>query len=385
MKKLLLFAAGVDEEVLDRCSSHEKNKYQVLGTLVYVPLATSMIAVFCASRYFTHNLIAVIAAGVFWGALVFLIERALISSIRPHTVNFAVIFRVITALVMSVIVSELLILFLFQDHVAEHISRKAEDEIRNIHTTYGGQVDALQEGLRAYAEELSLQEKSLIEEIEGSGGSMRRGDGRVAAEKRKALDRKKALFEEEKQRVSNEVAALRQQEAQSVESCNERHVAGLLGSIVGLHHLAGVNKTVLAALIAFHIFFLCIELMPLVIKITYQGTQYYDMVDMEESQHLSVARQLSEDKTRALLVEGQYQLRMREKNLDTQSVSVEMVANNEQFSAIAESFLLSAQKVSDLKKQAESTVDEDKQGELSKRLDELYAKMLQTVDVNVYA
>ncbi|MCR4847829.1 MAG: DUF4407 domain-containing protein [Bacteroidales bacterium] len=352
MKNPFLFAAGVDEATMNRCSSSERSKYITLGTLIYVPLATSIIAVIFAARYFTQNPITIFFVCLLWGGVVFTIERALIASLRPHKFNFAVLFRVVSAFAMSMIISELLVMFAFHDHIDEHVAIHVEKEIKEIHERYEGKIAELQEGLKSYEDDLSRQEQSLIGEIEGISGSMRRGDGKVAAEKRNALDRKKALFEEEKLRVSNEVASLRQQEEQAIGSCNSRRVAGLLGSIVGLHQLSSTNKTVFWALVLAHVFFLTIELMPLVIKMSFRGTQYYDLISMDENQHLEVAKQMSD-----------------------------LITNNDQFSCIAETLLKSAQTVTDLEKQAQETVAEDKLQQLKEQLDALYHKMLHSVEV----
>lgn len=378
MKNPFLFAAGVDDASMSRCSSSESNKYKTLGGLVYVPLATGIIAVIFASRYFTQNPLTVLFACLLWGGVVFTIERALISSLRPGMFNFAVVFRVLAAFAMSLIISELLIMFLFQDHISEHVAINVDNEIKEIHQDYDNKVAAKQDELKTYSDDLALQEQSLIEEIEGVSGSMRKGDGKVAAEKRNALERKKALYEEEKQRVSDEVAMLKQQEEQAVKACEERRVAGLLGSLVGLHELARTSKTVWWVLIIAHVFFLTIELMPLVIKLSYKGKQYYDIIDLEEGRHLDVARQLSEEETRVLCLKGQQRLKQSEAELNTLSVCADMKANCDQFESIAESLLKSAQKVTELQNRAESTVAAEKLEELKKQLDNLYNTLLQT-------
>ncbi len=352
MKNPFLFAAGVDEVTMNRCSSSERSKYITLGTLIYVPLATSIIAVIFAARYFTQNPITIFFVCLLWGGVVFTIERALISSLRPHKFNFAVLFRVISAFAMSMIISELLVMFAFHDQIDEYVAIHIDKEIKEIHERYESKIAELQEGLKKYEDDLSRQEQSLIEEIEGISGSLRRGDGKVAAEKRNALDRKKALFEEEKFRVSNEVASLRQQEEQAIGSCNSRRVPGLLGSIVGLHQLSSTNKTVFWALVLAHVFFLTIELMPLVIKMSFKGTQYYDLICLDENQHLEVVKQMSG-----------------------------IITNNDQFTCIAETLLKSAQMVTDLEKQAQETVAEEKLQQLKEQFDALYQRMLQSVEV----
>lgn len=378
MKNLFLLAAGVDEDSINNCTSSEKSKYKTLGALVYVPLVTGIGSIIFASLYFTHNPFIIALVSLAWGSVIFTIERALISSLRPGTLNFAVFFRVVSAIAMSLIISELLIMFVFRDQIAKLNNIGVDAEVKRTHEEYAAKIASLQDGLKSYGDDLSKQEQSLIEEIEGIGGSMRRGDGKVAAEKRNALERKKALYEEEKLRTNEEIALLRQQEAQLTNSSEARREVGLLGAIMGLHELARKNRMVLWILLIMHVFFLTVELMPLVLKVSFKGSQYYDMIDMEEQQHLDAARQLSEAETNVLLLKGQYQLRCEELNMNTQSIQADVNANCDQYACIAEALLKATQKATELEKKASETVQDDKLNQLKQKLDALYASLLET-------
>lgn len=381
MKNLFLLAAGVDQDSINSCTSSEKNKYKTLGALVYVPLVTGIVSIIFATLYFTHNPFIIALVGLAWGGVIFTIERALISSLRPGTLNFAVFFRVISAFAMSLIISELLIMFVFRDQIAKQNNIGVDAEMKRIHEEYAAKIASLQDGLKKYGDDLSKQEQSLIEEIEGIGGSLRRGDGKVAAEKRKALERKKALYKEEKRRIDEEIALLRKQEAQLTSSCETRREVGLLGAIMGLHNLSHENRMVKRILLIMHAFFLTVELMPLVLKVSFKGSQYYDMIEMKEQQHLDAARQLSQDETNALLLKGQYQLRCEELNMNTQSLQADVNANCDQYAYIAEALLKAAQRATEMEKMAAETVQGEKLVKLKNQLNNLYENLLQTAQV----
>jgi hypothetical protein len=358
MKNPFLFAAGVDEGTMNKCSSAEKNKYATLGSLVYVPLVTGTIAIIFACRYFTKSPLVILFACALWGGVVFGIERALISSLRPRTFNLAVAFRVVTALAMSAIISELLIMYLFSDHIENHINIENDSEVASIHETYGNRVQQLQDELKTYKLEIDAQESSLIGEIEGISGSMRKGDGKVAAEKRKALDRKKEFYQAEKERVESEVMMLRAQENEAIASVDQRRIPGLLSTIVGLHELAHENTTVMYVLLIAHLFFLTIELMPLVIKLSYKGTQYYDVLDLMDSRNLAVIRQVN-------------------------SLQTDMETNYSQYCMLADYALKTSQKATDLEKEAAESVADDKLNALKEQLNKLYHGMVDSAEVNV--
>ena len=163
MKNLLLLAAGVDEDSISCCTSSEKSKYKTLGALVYVPLATGIVSVIFASLYFTTHPLIIAAVCLVWGGVVFTIERALISSLRPGTLNFAVFFRIVSAIAMSLIISELLIMFMFRDQISRQNGINVEAEMKKIHEDYEAKIARLQEGLKSYGDDLSKQEQSLNE------------------------------------------------------------------------------------------------------------------------------------------------------------------------------------------------------------------------------
>lgn len=378
MKNPFLFAAGVDANTLDRCSSSEQSKYKTLGSLIYVPLVTGSVSVIFACLYYTTNVFVIATACLLWGGVVFCIERALISSLRPKTFNFAVCFRVVAAIAMSAIISELLIMFLFRDQISEHENAKSDKEVETIHEKYRDKIMSLQDELKGYSDEITKQENALIEEIQGISGTMKHGDGKVAAEKRKALERKEALYETEKKRIEAEIADLKAEDAQTVSSIDSRRKLNLLESIVGLHEMARTNRTVLWFVLILHIFFLAIELMPLVIKLSYKGSQYYDIQDVIENQHLDVARQTSDNETQLLLMHRQNSLHNEECNIQTSMIQNDVNANYRQYIAISESLLMAARKVTELEAEASEKVSAEKQQSLVAQLNILYDAMLKS-------
>ena len=101
---------GADEKTLEMCSSAEKTKFALLGSLILVPIVTATVAAVIASRYFTSNPLIIGAICLAWGLLMFVIERAMLASLRPGRMNFAAWFRVLVAVAMSAIVSESVVL-----------------------------------------------------------------------------------------------------------------------------------------------------------------------------------------------------------------------------------------------------------------------------------
>ena len=120
LSEFLLFCSGADKTVLEECPT-EKNKYYGIGSTV---LLTSILA--CLSGgyavYFTFQSLPIsIILGIFWGLVIFSLDRYIISSIKKvgsFSKEWPMAFpRILMALVLAVTISKPLELRLFQDAI----------------------------------------------------------------------------------------------------------------------------------------------------------------------------------------------------------------------------------------------------------------------------
>lgn len=273
------FAAGVSPEVIAHCSPAENNKYSLLGSLIYIPLVTGMLAVLFASLYHTHNALAIALVCLVWGGVVFTIERALIASLRPGTFSFAVVFRVILAFAMSMIISELLILFVFNDDIEASIRQRHDNEVQAIRSEGEARIAQLNEQIALAQERVNQADYDLLLETNGTGGSRHYGRGPAYDVALARRDRLQQELDADRGRLQAEIEAARQSTEQVVTETRTRQGLGLLDALTTLHEMAHERGIIEVILIIAHVFFLAVELMPLVIKLSYKGSQYYDILD----------------------------------------------------------------------------------------------------------
>lgn len=273
------FAAGVAPEVIDLCSPAEKNKYTLLGSLIYIPLVTGMLAVLFASLYHTHNALAIAFICLVWGGVVFTIERSLIASLRPGTFSMAVVFRVILAFAMSMIISELLILFIFNGDIEARIRQRHDSEVLALRAEGDARIAELNQQIALAQERVNQADHDLLLETNGTGGSRHYGKGPAYDVALARRDRLQQELDADRARLQAQIETTQRETEQVVSETRDRQGLGLLDALATLHEMAGERGIIFYIILIAHLFFLMVELMPLVIKLSFKGTQYYDILD----------------------------------------------------------------------------------------------------------
>lgn len=277
--KLTLFAAGTDDEVLSLCSSAEKGKYSMLGSLVYIPVATSTVGILFAASYFTRNPLTVAGVVLGWGIVVFLIERAIVAHLRPGEVSLAVFARVILALALSTIVAELLTVFVFRRDIDDRIRQEQAAEIALVSGAGQERITALKGELDARKAAVDAKEQAYLDEIDGRNGTGLHGYGPSARAKKEAYQKEMQEYEAAKVRLEAEIAEARMSRNESVAATAKAQQTGLLQAFSALYEMAAESTTILVVLILLHVYFLLVELLPLAVKLHMQGGHYYLIMD----------------------------------------------------------------------------------------------------------
>ena len=371
-KKLTHAAASVDMATISQCSSAESNKYSILGTLVYIPLVTGVAAMAFASSYFTHCILLIAALCIVWACVVFVIERALIAGLRPRTWSWAVPVRIILAFAMSCIITELLMIFFFKADIYSKIAEKKAAETELIYSTGNARVEELKEELAERKRILDEKEKSYLDEIDGRNGTGIHGYGPSAKAKELALNQERAYYEDAKRRLDEEIAAASSHRDETLSELEEGRSPGLLQCIIALYELAAEERNVARALWIVHIFFLCVELMPLFIKLSYEGTQYYDIMDMTDNQKLEAKRLTIDDTKEMMRLESQCEIAQQEIAIkDKMTRLLYQQAGNQAIMA-ARSLYETAQMLDDLQSRNKVKISDSRAEQIGKEVNVIF-------------
>lgn len=134
MYKFIIFCSGANENILKLCPT-ERGKFISVGLSVFL---TAILASISGgySIYMTFDSYAsAVLFGILWGALIFNIDRYIVSStinVKGKRLLFAVIPRILISLILSVTISKPLELKLFEASISERINNDRKiKEIEN--------------------------------------------------------------------------------------------------------------------------------------------------------------------------------------------------------------------------------------------------------------
>ena len=368
---------GADEKTLEMCSSAEKTKFSLLASLVLVPIVTAILAAVFAARYFTDSPLVIAAICVVWGLVMFVIERAMLASLRPGKMNFAAWFRVIVAVAMSAIVSELLMLALFRTDINSVMARKHAEEARTVLDAGDIRIKALKDELATKKAALDAKEKTYIDEIDGRTGSGKKGFGPSAKAKLVALEKEQAEYAELKAQLETEIESEKTRRENTVSATVAAQQCGLLESIATLNEMKEERPIIGIILWVLRAFLLGIELMPLVIRVSFSGQQYFDLVDIEDEISVKAGRMLMNEKLALKKLQDQYAIDSEKLASANATAQLALKMAGERAIMEAQHILDTVLSIQQMDAKAAEKIKSPRLEDLQKQLDEVFARYLQ--------
>lgn len=374
--KLTHAAAGVDAATIAQCSTAEKNKYSILGTLVYIPLVTGVVAMAFACSYFTDSVLLTAVICAVWACLVFVIERALIAGLRPGKWSWAIPVRVLMAVAMSCIITELLLIFFFQADINRRIAEKNAVQTEQLYLSGNSQIEDLKADLARRKQLLDEKEKAYLDEIDGRNGTGIHGYGPSAKAKELALVQERADYEAAKIQLKKEIDAASARRDESVSELKDGQKPGLLQCIIALYELSETERNVKLALWIFHLFFLCVELMPLFIKLSNNGTQYYDILDLTDEQKLEALKQTMDETREMMTLASQCEIARQEITIEDEMTRLLFRQAADRALMEAEAISETARRLDELEARNRSRISDPRVAMLKKELEEIFERYL---------
>ena len=320
---LLLWCSGVSREILDKCPESEVRKYKLLGMAILVPALLGVFsggyAVYTTFQSFT----AAAIVGIVWGFIILTIDRVLVLTYRPkqHAVdnflNPGLWLRFGLAIAIALTISKPIEMRLFEDTIQEQIALQTDDRIAEEQEPYIAQIDSINREILATREasneerdaldrELVKQRQKMerlqsgfLAEMDGSGGTLQRGIGPIAAQKRVQLenaeeelwyleDRVKLRKEELKEELAaftairqREIRGLEKRAANRAEAIQSVAASDMLARLNALHALGETHPTVKYSGWLITLLFVFIELIPLMAKAFMRDGAYSFYVENE--------------------------------------------------------------------------------------------------------
>ncbi len=301
IRRFFMLCSGADMDILESCSSGEKNKYAGIGATVFFTALMAFIAASYALYTVFDNVYVAIAFGLVWGLLIFNLDRFIVSTIKKRNSVKSELLqatpRIILAVIIAVVISKPLELKIFEKEIDRVLLEQKNDltlankdqiaqQYSPLIANLNNDIEALKNEIDAKEAETNNLYETYIAEAEGRKGTLLVGKGPVYREKREKHDAYLAELQElkttNKQKIldiENQIAALNEEYTVAVE--NSQPVIdgfdGLMARINALGELPWFPSFFIFLL------FLAIETSPIAVKLMSPKGSYDLKLEEEES------------------------------------------------------------------------------------------------------
>jgi len=287
MKRFFLFCSGADLQVLARCPTDE-SKYAGIGATIVL---TAMMAAF-SGGYALYTVVRSVAAGVafglLWGAVIFSLDRAIVSRIRKQKhfyqdLAFALP-RMGLAVLLAMVISRPLEMRLYERELTAQVARMNDDAFNDaVERVNGrfGRIDVLARDNERLARQIEASRRA-VEARYGEWTAGRDGaaapdtPGMVSAEQKQRLDDARRRLEAVKRRNepviarnAREIDRLRAQRNQQLARIDRAppDADGLLVRLRALRQLEARDDEVRRASWFITLVFVALEIAPVTVKL----------------------------------------------------------------------------------------------------------------------
>jgi hypothetical protein len=273
-----IFCSAADKNILQRCPASERNKYASIGATVFFTGVLACLSGGYALYTVFNNMAIAIGLGIFWGALVFNLDRFIVSTIKKSEKRFGqlkqITPRLLLAIFLAIVISKPLELKIFEQEISEQLHYTGVHKIEEIDALYEQKIKLKSEEiqlLKAKTEERFVQREKYYEaykcECEGSCGTGAKGVGSECKRKQdkyikadKEYLEIKAQHESQIERIDQDVLALKKEKEQYKAELKTSFANGLMAKLNALNELpSGPSLAIVLLLI-------CIEIAPIFAK-----------------------------------------------------------------------------------------------------------------------
>jgi hypothetical protein len=207
VKSFLWWCAGADVATLKECPT-DHAKFTAVGMMMLVVPCVAMVSFnFFVRQSFGAQMFAASIVGAAWGALIFVLDRLILTFHRKGKHEFwRALPRLILSVSLALVVSEPLLLRFFQSEIELEMRRRGQAVVTearvNAEARTQAEKDALLKANADWQNRLDdlrragdEKQAAVIGEIEGTAGSRIKGEGLAARQKQEALQEAKDEYE----------------------------------------------------------------------------------------------------------------------------------------------------------------------------------------------
>ncbi|KAA3440663.1 DUF4407 domain-containing protein [Rufibacter hautae] len=310
MRDFFWWCAGADDHILSQCPKSEHIKFGSIGaTVLFTGILAALSGGYALYTVF-DSVVAAAAFGLLWGAVIFNLDRFIVSTIRKEgkfgKEFLQILPRLVLALVLAIVISKPLELRIFQkeiDSVLEEKKAQLALEHQKLINQQFTEADSVRKDIDRIKAEIgtkSAQRDTLYtqmsSESDGTGGTKKIGRGPIFQEKKaqydkidtelKVLQEQASLLIAQRQKRIDTLAAQRDKAIAQGKARFEDY-GGIMARMEALDKLPFMPSFFIMLL------FICLETAPIFTKLISKRGPYDDLLrDVESTTELDSLEKL---------------------------------------------------------------------------------------------
>lgn len=306
MKKIRSFfwlCSGSNKKLLEE-SPTDHSKYAGIGATIFFTGLLAAISAAYAIYFVFENITYSILFGIVWGAMIFNLDRFIVSSMRKkgsksHEWAMATP-RLILAMIIAIVISKPLELKIFEKEIEGELTimtmERVQEQQAKIDEKYGPELDRLRAENRFL--EAAMVEKSALrdtlamiaqKEADGTGGTMRRNAGPIykikkadADQAQNELDALTALNNRLIAENLDKITQIEEKAGMELSQVDQDRMDGLAGRLDALDRLTRKSEAIWLANWFIILLFIAVETAPVFVKIISEKGPYDYLLEKEE-------------------------------------------------------------------------------------------------------
>lgn len=296
-EKLIINFAGYDVETVANSSSAEKKRVVTLGLTLFVPVLLGTFSGGYAIATIAKNPNAA-WYGLVYGFIIYLIDRAMLSITNQNWITY--VGRMLLAVIVGLVISLPIKLLIFDDSIQEELHAQAQKERNNIENKYAAVISQKYNEINNDKLIIETDYKAWMTEMDGSGGTQKRGRGNIADVKENEYRAKATISKAFQAMKYAEIDSLRTVMTTEINEKLNAQGTGLLSRYNALGRVAGREPFVKTATYILWAFLTLLELVPLLVKMASSGNLYDSIIKSNNT-----AKLLSVENTNVLKAEAE--------------------------------------------------------------------------------
>ena len=288
MNQALLNIGGFDVETANECPKKTWLVLSQYSSMLFIPVLVGLFTAGYAASVITGSLLGGIIGGILYALIVFTIDRGILSTGRSTSFSFGMAIRVCMAILLSTLAAEPLVLYVFEDTIAEEQYRQEQGDISPLENKFEAKYAALNMQEQQSASNVKQLQIAYTKEMDGTGGSGKRSQGPIYRKKyQDYLDAKSshtALL------ASNAQERLRLDKGfnREITTLKNAQATSLAGRLDTLHEVK--SSSVHIGVWILRLALIMIELAPLMIKLKKSDSWevYWDLVQSKNDERRQV-------------------------------------------------------------------------------------------------